>query len=195
MDQIREFLTEVDARWKPLGGEPLALQVLGSAALMLQTEYVRGTKDGDVLESRSMSEAVKAQLLTLAGKESEIHKRLRMYIDVVKPAILFLPQQPLFHPLAGLSAKNFTFEVMDVVDVVLSKLKRFNTDDVGDIRAMAARELIDHKRLVARFEAAVDWFSMDARLAEVPRYLRNLHRVESEILDVPQSVIDIPEWG
>jgi len=32
---IKEFLTEIDARWKPIGGEPFTLQVIGSAALML----------------------------------------------------------------------------------------------------------------------------------------------------------------
>ena len=92
-----------------------------------------------------------------------------------------------------MTLKNFTIEALDVVDVVVSKLKRFNSDDANDIRAMADRKLIAHKLLVSRFEAAVDWFSMDARLAEVPRYVRNLHRVERDILGVPESTIEIPE--
>lgn len=195
MALIKEFLAEVDARWKPLGGEPVALQIIGSAALMLQTDYDRGTKDSDVLESSGISEVVKAQLLALAGKETEIDKQFRMHIDVVKPAILFLPQRPIFHPASGMALGNFTIEALDVGDVVLSKLKRFNNDDVSDIRAMADRGLIDHRRLVSRFEAAVDWFSIEARLAEVSRYLKNLHRVERDILDVPESAIEIPEWG
>lgn len=47
--QFKELLTEIDARWKPVGAEPITLQVIGSAALMLQADYERGTKDGDVL--------------------------------------------------------------------------------------------------------------------------------------------------
>jgi len=58
---IKEFLKAIDARWKPVGGEPLALQVIGSAALMLQTNYDRGTKDSDVLESRSGPAQIKEQ--------------------------------------------------------------------------------------------------------------------------------------
>lgn len=42
MALIREFLTEIDAKWNPIGGEPILLQVIGSAALMLQCDYGRG---------------------------------------------------------------------------------------------------------------------------------------------------------
>ncbi|MDE2313911.1 MAG: hypothetical protein KGL04_07040, partial [Elusimicrobia bacterium] len=128
MALIREFLKAIDARWKPIGGEPLALQVIGSAALMLQTDYDRGTKDSDVLESRSGPAAIKEQLIALAGKETDIHKQFRIHIDVVNRAILFLPQQPVFHPLPGLILRNFKVEILDVVNVVLSKFKRYNSD-------------------------------------------------------------------
>ncbi len=192
MALIREFLTEIDAKWKPLGGEPLLLQVIGSAALMLQCDYDRGTKDGDVLEAKDGPPAIKEQLISLAGKKSELHKQFHVYIDVVNRAILFLPQKPVFHPLPSLSLKNFTIEVLDIVDVVLSKLKRYHSDDKNDIRAMADRKLLDHARLVARFEAAADWFSMDARAADVPRYLKNLHAVERDILGLPPSAVKLP---
>lgn len=192
MALIREFLAEIDAKWKPIGGEPLTLQLIGSGALMLQCDYERGTKDGDVLESKDGPPALKAQLLALAGKESDIHKQFRIYIDVVNRAILFLPQQAVFHPLPGIALKSFKIEVLDVVDVVLSKLKRYNSDDKNDIRAMAENKLLNHKRLVSRFEAAADWFSMDARAADVPRYLKNLHAVERDILGIPPSDIELP---
>jgi hypothetical protein len=189
---IREFLTEIDAKWKPIGGEPILLQVIGSAALMLQCDYERGTKDGDVLEAKDGPPTLKEQLISLAGKESDLHKQFRVYIDVVNRAILFLPQQPVFHPLPSLPLKNFRIEVLDIGDVVLSKLKRYNSDDKNDIRAMADKKLLDHGRLVARFEAAADWFSMDARAADVPRYLKNLHAAERDILGLPPSAIELP---
>lgn len=192
MAQFREFLTEIDARWKPVGTEPITLQVIGSAALMLQAEYDRGTKDGDVLESRDGPAAIKEQLLTLAGKQTKIHEQFRIYLDVVQRAILFLPQQPVFHPVTELPLKNFNVEVLDIVDVALSKLKRFNSDDANDIRAMADMDLLDHARLVARFSAAADRFSLDARAPDVPRYLKNLHKVERDILGVTPSDIELP---
>lgn len=196
MAPIKEFLVEIDAKWKPLGGEPFPLQVIGSAALMLQTDFVRGTKDGDVLESSDGNPGIKEQLEALAGRNTDLHLRHRLYIDVVKEAILFLPPKPVFLPLAKVPLKNFRLEVLDITDVVLSKLKRLNADDLGDTRAMSARGLIDHPRLVARFRAATDWFGMDARANQLPRTLKNLHTVEREILGVPLSDIELPEsWG
>ena len=74
MALIREFLAEIDARWK------ISLQVIGSTALMLQTDYDRGTKDSDVLESAGVSGAVGKRLLALAGKETDIEKQFRSFI-------------------------------------------------------------------------------------------------------------------
>ena len=81
---------------------------------------------------------------------------------------------------------------LDIVDVALSKLKRYSSDDANDIRAMADLNLLDHARLVARFAAAADRFSIDARAPDVPRYLKNLHKVERDILGVPPSEIELP---
>lgn len=190
--QFKEFLAEIDARWKPVGAEPITLQVIGSAALMLQADYDRGTKDGDVLESRDGPAAIKEQLLALAGKRTKLHDQFRIYLDVAQRAILFLPQGPVFHPVKDIALNNFRVEVLDIVDVAVSKLKRYNGDDANDIRAMADRDLLDHARLVARFKGAADRFSIDARAPDVPRYLKNLHKVERDILGVTPSDIELP---
>ncbi|MBI5211633.1 MAG: hypothetical protein HY927_16815 [Elusimicrobia bacterium] len=191
MALIREFLTAIDERWSPLGSEPISLQIIGSTALMLQTDYNRGTKDSDVLES-SADPTIKDRLIAIAGKETELARQSRVYIDVVNRAILFLPQQPVFHPVPNFVLRNFRVEALDVVDVVLSKLKRYKPDDINDISAMADKGLLDHGTLVARFKAAADWFSLDARAPDVPRYLENLRSVERNILDVPPSEIELP---
>jgi hypothetical protein len=49
-------------------------------------------------------------------------------------------------------------------------------------------------RLVERFRAAVDAFSGDARAEDLPRYVRNLHRVERDFLLVPETEIELPDW-
>lgn len=69
---IREFLAAVDARWQAVGTEPITLQLIGSAALMLQCDYDRGTKDGDILESKILPPGAKAQLLALADKGTDL---------------------------------------------------------------------------------------------------------------------------
>lgn len=47
----------------------------------------------------------------------DLYKRVRLYIDIVNSAILFLHQKPEFHPLPGQHLENFSVEVLDVVDV------------------------------------------------------------------------------
>jgi hypothetical protein len=159
---------------------------------MLQTSYDRGTKDGDVLESKDGPAAIKEQLIALAGKNTDIHRQFRVHIDVVLRALLFLPQQPLFHPRPDLPLKNFRIEVLDIVDITVSKLIRYSNEDANDIRAMADMKLLDHARLVARFNAAAERFSLDARAPDVPDFLKNLHTVERDILALPPSHIELP---
>lgn len=195
MAAIEDLLRDIDKLWSLTGQEPAALRIIGSAALMLQFDYVRGTKDGDILESSPESSAITEQLTKLAGKDTTLHAKHGMYIDIVKRALLFLPTQEVFHQLPRINLKQFKVEVLDVNDVVLSKLARFHSDDINDIREMAKQDLIDHAVLVERFRKAASWFEMDARCGELPRYLKNLHRVERDILGMAESMIELPGGG
>jgi len=80
------------------------------------------------------------------------------------------------------------------VDVVVSKLKRFHADDRQDIAAMIDKGLVQHPVLVERFRSAVDRFSHEARADKLPRYVRNLHQVERDQFDVPETPIYLPDW-
>lgn len=194
MKLIRDFLSEIDAGWKPIGGEPICLRLIGSAALMLQTDYERGTKDGDILEAAEITLAVKAQLLKRGGPRTPLSKKFGMYLEVVQRAILFWPQGAVFHPVPDLALKNFSIEVLDVTDIVVSKLKRLNQNDSDDIGAMAAKKLLDHGKLVRRFKSAVDMYSMDARVEDLDKYIANLNRIERDFLGAPESKIEKPDW-
>lgn len=194
MKLINNFLTDLSKQWKPLGGEPIRIRIIGSAALMLQTDYERGTKDGDILEAAEITPAVREQLLSLAGPKTTLHEKYRMYVDVVLEAILFWPQGPVFHPVPNLPLNNFAVEVLDLTDVIVSKLKRLNQNDIDDIKAMAGRKLLDHKKLVSRFESAVDRFSTDARADDLWKYIKNLNRIERDVLGVSESKIELPDW-
>lgn len=189
---VEEFFLEIDRRWKIVDREPITLRVIGSAALMLQTEYGRGTKDSDILEV-NISSTVKQNLLDLAGKGSELFHRHRMYLDIVQSALPFLPQQKMFHAVPALSAaRSFRFEVLDITEVALSKLGRFNANDADDIREMVRMGKVDHARLIDGFKRAADRFSVDARAEDLPRYLRNLHTVEREHFGLPETDINLP---
>lgn len=196
MTPICDFFEDLDGRWGPATGAKIPLRIIGSSALMLQTGYERGTKDSDVLETAAITVAVKARLLALGGEGTDLHRRHRVYVEVVGNGIPLLPQQAIYHPQTEVNARlgNFDLEALDVVDVVVSKLKRFHADDRGDIEAMVELELVPHARLVERFREAVDTFLGDARAEDLPRYWRNLNTVERDFLRVTETEVDLPDY-
>lgn len=196
MSAITDFFVEIDRLWKPREPGKINLRVIGSGALLLQTNYERGTKDGDVLESLELTPDIKERLRTLAGKNTDLHKRTRLYLDIVVSGLPFLPHGPKFNPQSMLNAKlkHFELTTLDIVDVVVSKLKRFNSDDAGDVAAMVAKGLVPHKKFVERFLAAVDRFSMDSRADDLPKIIKTLHKVERDLFRVPESHVELPDW-
>lgn len=197
MSFIDEFFKDIDACWPlPTKGEKIHLRIIGSTALMLQTDYRRGTKDSDVLETTELTGDTKDHLLALAGSGTPLYVRHRLYIEIVQQALPFLPQIARYHSLTELNAslRHFEIEVLDIVDVVVSKLKRYNTNDVSDIEAMVDMGLVPHEQLVSRFRAAVDIYSYDARAEDLPKYVENLHRVERDSLGVSETEIELPDW-
>lgn len=159
---------------------------------MLQASYERATKDSDIFETTSLTKDIQTKLLALAGKSSALCMRRRIYIDIVANGIPFLPTMPLWHPVAFSSnLSKFELRVLDIVDVVVSKLKRFSANDLSDIDAMIGRGLVPHVRLVERFTSAFREFSHDARAAELLHYVEHLHQVERDLLGVAESEFDV----
>lgn len=171
MPLLHDFFREIDARWNGPPGTRVRLRILGSSALILQTDYERGTKDSDVLETHDVTADVKKRLLDLAGAGTDLHTRHRIYLDVVPNGIPFLPRRAVYHGLTDLNAtlRHLALEVLDVVDVVVAKLKRFHANDRSDIAAMVDLDLVPHEQLVSRFREAADSFAGDARVEELPR--------------------------
>jgi hypothetical protein len=196
MPLIHDFFRDVDRLWKRSTKERVSLRIIGSSALMLQTGYERGTKDSDVLETAGLTQDIKAQLLAVAGQGTALCQKHRLYVDIVPGGIPFLPQRALYHELHELNAglSHLELSVLDVVDVVVAKLKRFHGDDRSDIEAMVKLDLVPHARLLQRFKEAVDYFLGDAREVDLPRYRRNLNTVERDYLAVEETEIEFPEW-
>lgn len=196
MPIIEDFFRDVDEAWSWPTTPRIPLRLIGSTALFLQTSYVRGTKDSDVLEMHDLTRETKDRLLQLAGPRTKIHERRRIYLDIVRNGIPFLPLSARWHPVTALDGalRNFQVSVLDVVDVVVSKLKRLHHDDLIDIAAMVERDLVPHAALIERFRSAVASFSGDARAADLPTYVANLHRIERDVLAVDESEIELPSW-
>jgi len=169
----RDFFLEIDRGLSGLT-EKLRLRVIGSTALMLQTDYERGTTDGDVLATAELAEGARQRLTSFAGKGTPFHRRRRMYLDLVSSGIPFLPHAPRYHVLEELDAElqHLELHVLDLVDVCVSKLKPFRPRDEDDIREMVNRKLLPHDQLVARFREAVDDYS-GADMESLPRFIAN----------------------
>ncbi len=103
MSAIEDFFREIDNDWKWPADNKVTLHIIGSTALMLQTNYQRGTKDSDVFQTSDLATDTKQRLLELAGHGTAIHTRRRFYIDVVSNGLPFLPQKPDWIPLTELT--------------------------------------------------------------------------------------------
>ena len=190
------FFKELDDNWKPQTAEPLLLRVIGSTALFLQSDYSRGTKDTDILEIDSLTPPIQNALTKLAGKDSQMARKHRMYLELVAPAFPFLPLPPLFHPIEAInkSLTKFRIEALDITDVIVSKLKPFRPQDRDDISAMIDLDLVPHDKLVERFRMAMTHWETDARAEDFPKYIENLNTVERDFFGVEESQLDLPCW-
>jgi Nucleotidyltransferase of unknown function (DUF6036) len=195
MTPVESLLHEIDTRWKLQAAAKIPLHFIGSTALLLQTQYNRGTKDGDVLETAELVAEARDHLLELAGEHTSLHKRHRLYIDIVSNGLPFLPHPPKYHPVQSLaSLLHFEVFTLDVIDIVVSKFKRFHANDQADIIAMIDADHVPHAKLIERFRSAFDVFLGDARAEELPRYVRNLNRIERDQFEVDATEFEYPEW-
>ena len=87
MTPFDDFLVDLDRRWVPETDRRICFRVIGSVALMLQADYKRVTKDGDVLETIALTTAIKDRLLLLGGKESQLAEKHHIYLDIVRSAL------------------------------------------------------------------------------------------------------------
>lgn len=149
MPGLDDFFRELDRAWEAPAAPPIPLHLIGSTALMLQTRYSRGTRDSDLLETLMLTPDVQKQLMKIGGPGSELRKRHGLYLQIVPSAVPFLPQNPRWNPL-GPPMASFRLQVLQVVDVVVSKLYRMNASDAEDIEAMVDEGRVPHEQLLER---------------------------------------------
>lgn len=195
MNSIEEFFIEIDEHW-PKVETKQQLRIIGSGALMLQTPFERGTNDSDVFQTADLSDSIKSTLLAIAGRGTALHSRRRMFVDIVANGVPFLPRPQTWHAVASInqSLTRLELHALDVIDVVVSKLKPFRARDLGDIAAMIELGLVPHATLLARFKTAADEFAYGAGAHDLVHYVRNLNQVERDLLYVAESEFDLPSW-
>lgn len=197
MTRFERFLDDLDAAWTKALPTRLTFRVIGSTALFLQTAYERGTKDGDILGAAhdGFDDTVCAELGRLAGIDSALFDRHRIYLDLVHSSLPYLPEDPLWHAFPG-PWRHIDTVVLDVADVCVSKLKRWVGSDREDVSQMIARGHLEHVRFVERFCSMVVKQAFDGRADDLlPRMVDRLHEVERDLFALDhRTTIDLPAW-
>ena len=165
---------------------------MGPLAEVTIQAYERGTKDGDVLRTREIDDATKAALEKLAGPGTELHARHGVYLDVVSPNVPMLPSLPQWLPLP-LDLENFSVRVLDVADVCVSKLKRFNGNDQRDIDAMVTLECLEHAKFADRFRMVIERYRFDGRADLLEGMAARFNQIERNSFLVDCTAFELPE--
>lgn len=180
MSTIEALLADIDNRWSPpTHSARVHLRLIGQTSLYLQTGYARGTKDSDVLETRQVTGPVRAQLEALAGRGTALAHRHGLYVDVVDSAIPLLPSDPVWHAYP-LELAHFDVSVLDVTDIVVSKLYRYISTDREDVRTMVEGGHVEHGRLRERLQNVIERYEFEARADRLPAMVERFHALERD---------------
>lgn len=128
----------------------------------------------------------------MAGPGTRLHDTHRVYLDVVAAHIPLLPPDPLWHHYP-LPLDHFDIVVLDIADVLVSKLKRWNANDRADARAMIEGQHVDHDTLVQRFSATIEKYKFDGRADLLPLMADRLNRAEANWFLTDETAFDFPE--
>lgn len=126
----RSFFTEVDTQLR----EPVQLHCCGGFVVTQLYGVGRTTSDVDFLGAVPN---VYSDLIELAGKGSDLHKRHRVYLDAVTVATPPENYEDRLVPLFPGSWDRLQLLALEAHDIALSKLERNLERDRGDVQALA----------------------------------------------------------
>jgi len=161
------------------------LLIGGASALVLAYDGQLATRDLDVIGERT---GVLLALSERMGSGSEAHRLTGYYLDVVPPG--WFPNAPGWRaravpvPVPGL--QHIELKVLEVHDLILSKLKRFGSGDRDDIRSLCDRAEFDVEILKERYQQARQLYDRD----EEEKLDENFRFVEIEFLGEEPSHFD-----
>lgn len=140
----RSFLRDLDGQLSA----PTDLHCLGGFVVAECYGLTRATADIDILESRGTNLST---IATMAGRNSALHERHKVYIDVVTVADVPDNYEDRLTPAPGASFTNLRLQVFERHDLVLAKLTRNIDRDRADVAAIAARPGLDIDVLRKRY--------------------------------------------
>lgn len=176
---VLALLRELDAR---LEDPPREVWMGGGAAILLAYDGTVATVDIDLIGEKT---GLLLHLSGLAPKGSALHRSTHLYCDVVPPGLF--PSEfgwrsrAIAIDLPELS--HLRIRVLEIHDLILSKLKRFSPKDREDIRHLSGRTQVDLGTLRERYRDARLFFDYDQR----EKLDSNFNLVETEFLGAEPS--------
>jgi hypothetical protein len=141
----RSFLHALDEQLS----QPTELHCFGGFVIAEQYELTRPTGDIDILESKGTDPATLARL---AGKGSPLHKRYRVYVDVVGVATVPEDYESRLTTAFANEFKYLRIRTFERHDLVLAKLERNSDRDREDVEVIARGPGLDVSILKTRYE-------------------------------------------
>lgn len=140
------FLTELTAG----ATEELILPCLGGFVVTLLYGLERPTADVDVLAI--FPSAAGPELLARAGKNSPLHRRYGLYLDLVTVVTLPEDYDQRLTEMFPAAIPNLRLLALDPYDLALSKLERNGQRDRDDVKHLARVAPFDLDLLQERYE-------------------------------------------
>jgi uncharacterized nucleotidyltransferase DUF6036 len=140
----RSFLDDIDAA----ANEDLVLHCIGGFAVSLYYGLSRPTGDLDVVE---VPPSTAVWLDRIAGKSSELHRKHRLYVQVVTVATLPYQYADRLTEMFVGAFKRLRLFVLDPYDLALSKLSRNLELDLEDVKHLAKARDLDLGLLESRY--------------------------------------------
>ena len=125
--------------------QPVTLYLIGGAAITLAYDFQNRTTDLDAV-------APNQSVLVLAGKDSELAQKFRLYIQSVSEIGLSVPKDWKKHcELLELpQLTRIKIYVANLHDIILGKTARLEPRDLNDLMSLKAKKLIDLDFLLTR---------------------------------------------
>jgi len=147
----QRFLRAVDEQ---LPG-PTEVHCFGGFVIATLYGLPRATADVDIVEARGSADL--GYLARIAGRESELAKRHRVYFDVV--TVAQVPEHyadRLIDVFPG-EFKNLQLKAFEAHDLALAKLCRNADHDREDVKHLAVRPGLDVDVLRTRYQQELRW--------------------------------------
>ena len=145
----RSFLADLD----DLLDQPVDCHCAGGFAISQYFGFARETADLDVLSIVPLP--MRATITVVAGLGSALHKKHRVFIDLVSVANFPDAYESRVQRAWPIWSK-LRLWIPEPHDLALTKLERSNERDIRDVMFLAQAGLINRDTLIARFETEME---------------------------------------